>query len=397
MSLLNFDIDRARRETRGCGQIIHFNNAGAALPPAPVADALYNYLQQEELQGGYEVMEDQAEALENFYQAAARLLNCRSTEIAFVDSATRGWMMAFYAFNFMPGDRILTSSAEYGSNLVAMLHQAQKTGVEIVCVPNDPHGQIDLVALKKLLDPRVKLIALTHVPSGNGLVNPAAAVGAMARQASIPLLLDACQSLGQLPIDVEQLGCDILCATGRKFLRAPRGTGLLYVRQKLLETLEPPLLNHHAATLLSASRYQLQPDARRFECWERNCAGQVALGVAIDYTLGWGLPAISQRITHLATALRSELHEIDGIRVTDRGTEQCGIVTFASEPCTARQLRKQLAARQINISTVPFSANPLQFESAQSPELVRASLHYYNTEQEISAFITQLKNLLSTR
>ena len=265
-----FDIERARRETRGCEKLVHFDNAGAALPPAPVMDALVGYLREEEEQGGYEVMARRAAELEQFYSAAARLLNCSSTEIAFTESATRAWNAAFYALNCQPGERILLGSAEYGSNLVALLHQARRVGVELVEVPDDEHGQTDPKALESLIDERVRLICLTQVPSGGGLVNPAAAVGKIARAAGIPYLLDACQALGQLPVDVEAIGCDILCGTGRKFLRGPRGTGLLYVRKSLLNQLEPAQLNHHAAELLSASEYRLRNDEiGRASCRER--------------------------------------------------------------------------------------------------------------------------------
>jgi len=389
-----FDILRARRETRGCEQLIHFNNAGASLPPAPVADALYHYLHEEELQGGYEVMSRRAAELDAFYTNAARLLNCSATEVAFADSATRAWNAAFYAFDFHPGERIVASAAEYGSSLVALLHQARQRGVKISWVPDDKHGQIDLNALQNLLDGEVRLICLTQIPSGNGLINPAAAVGKIAKAAGIPYLLDACQALGQLPVDVEQIGCDMLCGTGRKFLRGPRGTGLLYVRQSLLEHLEPNQLNHHAASLLSTSHYQLRADARRFEYWERGCAGQLALGVAIDYALDWGLPAIRQRIQLLAGTLREQLAGLDGIRVTDQGVEQCGIVTFFASQQPADQLQLQLAARRINTSTVPFSANPVSSQQHNNPPLLRASLHYYNTVTEIRHFIEAIKKLL---
>ncbi len=389
-----FDVARARRETRGCEERIHFNNAGASLTPAPVADAFYNYLHEEEEQGGYEVMARRAAELEHFYAAAAQLLNCTSDEIAFTDSATRAWNAAFYAFDFRPGDRILASRAEYGSSLVAMLHQAKRVGVEITLVADDPSGKIDIKQLKNRIDSRVKLICLTQVPSGGGLVNPAAEVGKVTNEAGIPYLLDACQALGQMPVDVEQIGCDLLCGTGRKFLRGPRGTGLLYVRRTLLEQLEPSQLNHHAAQLLSAQSYQLRSDAKRFECWERNYAAQLALGVAIDYALAWGLEQISERIRMLASTLRQELVRIDGVTVTDRGGEQCGIVTFFCDQLSADQLQQQFARRKINTSTVSFSANPVSFEIHQSPILLRASPHYYNTFEEIDQFIAVLKQLL---
>ena len=392
--LAKFDIERARRETRGCEERIHFNNAGASLPPIPVADALYDYLREEEEQGGYEVMARRAAELDHFYTAAAQLLNCSAEEIAFSDSATRAWNAAFYAFDFQPGDRILASSAEYGSNMVALLHQARRLGVEISWVPDDVSGQIDINALENQIDLRVKLICLTQIPSGGGLVNPAAEVGKVAKAAGIPYLLDACQALGQMPIDVDQLGCDLLCGTGRKFLRGPRGTGLLYVRKTLLEQLEPSQLNHHAAQLLSVNNYQLRMDAKRFECWERSYASQFALGVAIDYALAWGLEAISERVRFLATTLRQKLASFDGVTVADQGNEKCAIVTFSSSQLPADQLQQQLALRQINTSTVPFSANPVSSEKRHHPALLRSSLHYYNTVEEIERFVAELKQLL---
>jgi cysteine desulfurase/selenocysteine lyase len=392
--MATFDVERARRETRGCEERIHFNNAGASLPPIPVADALYDYLREEEEQGGYEVMARRAAELEHFYTAAAQLLNCSAEEIAFADSATRAWNAAFYAFDFQPGDRILASSAEYGSNLVALLHQAKHLGVEISLLPDDPSGQVDINSLENQIDNRVKLICLTQVPSGGGLVNPAAEVGKVAKAAGIPYLLDACQALGQMPVDVDQIGCDLLCGTGRKFLRGPRGTGLLYVRKTLLEQLEPNQLNHHAAQLLSTNNYQLRMDAKRFECWERSYASQLALGVAIDYALAWGLGAISERVRMLAATLRQKLAGLDGVTIADLGLEQCAIVTFSCAQMPADQLQQQLALRQINTSSVPFAANPVSTEKLHQPTLLRASLHYYNTIEEIEHFVAELKQLL---
>ena len=216
----------------------------------------------------------------------------------------------------------------------------------------------------------------------------------MAKASNVPYLLDACQSLGQMPIDVEQIGCDMLCGTGRKFLRGPRGTGLLYVRKSLLEQLEPSQLNHHAAELISIDTYRLREDARRFECWERSCAGQVALGVAIDYALGWGLEAIKQRIGLLAAELRCRLADIDGVAVADQGVEQSGIVTLFAEQVPADSLQQQLMSRGINTSLVPFSANPVSAANRGLPPLLRASLHYYNSLQEIDRFIAELEQAL---
>ncbi len=389
-----FDLNRARAETRACETLVHLNNAGSSLMPIPVSDTLHAYLHQEEQTGGYETATAQAVALDNFYIATAKLLHCQPDEIAFVENATRAWDMAFYALPFQPGDRILTTITEYGSNVVAYLQQAKRYGAEVVFVPNDEHGQIDTAALAHLIDDRVKLISISYIPTGGGLVNPAKAVGQLAKQAGIPYLLDACQAVGQLPLDVDELGCDMLSGTGRKYLRGPRGTGLLYVRRELIEQLEPPLLDQHAATLLSPTTYQIRPDAKRFENWEQYLAGKAALGIAIDYALDWGIEAIQTRVYALAARLRENLAQVAGVRVTDEGVEQCGIVTFLAEQLPAGAIKTALATHQINVSTSRGSGSLVSFQQRGLTEVVRASVHYYNTEAEIEYLIDALQNVL---
>src|SRR6266700_3978860 len=308
-----FDIQRARQDTPGCEHVLHFNNAGSSLMPQPVLDATIGHLQLEAQIGGYEAAEQAGEALERVYDSAAALIGCARDEIACVENATRAWDMAFYSFPFSRGDRILTAMTEYASNYIAYLQVALKTGAIVEAIPNDQYGQISIEALRQAIDERVKLIAITHIPTGGGLVNPAAEVGKVAREAGIPYLLDACQSIGQMPVDVNQIGCDILSATGRKYLRGPRGTGFLYVRRSILERLEPPLLDLHAAEWVARDRYVIRPDARRFENWETNYAGKIGLGVAIDYALQWGLDNTWRRIKNLAYRLRTRLSPLPGV------------------------------------------------------------------------------------
>jgi selenocysteine lyase/cysteine desulfurase len=384
------DVGHARRETPGCDTVLHFNNAGAALMPQPVLHATIGHLQLEALVGGYEAAAQAHEAVERVYDAAAALLGCHRDEIAIVENATRAWDMAFYALPLGPGDRILTAVAEYASNYIAFLQVARKTGAVVEVIPNDDAGQLSTEALRRAIDDRVKLIAITHVPTNGGLVNPAAAVGKVAREAGVPYLLDACQSVGQMPVDVEAIGCDMLSATGRKYLRGPRGTGFLYVRRSILQHLEPPFLDLHAAQWVAPDRFEMRSDARRFENWETNYAGKIGLGVAIDYALQWGLDAIWRRITRLAEDLRRQLSSIPGVTVRDQGSQRCGIVSFTVAGKTADEVRQVLAKARINVSVSRLSSTRLDMEARGLPELVRASVHYYNTEEEITRFCAVL-------
>jgi len=383
---MTFDVSRARADTPGCERVLHFNNAGAGLMPAPVLAAVKDHLDAEALNGGYEAANAAYDRVERTYAAAAQMLNCAPDEIALVENATRAWDMAFYSFRFSAGDRILTAEAEYASNYIAYLQIARATGATIEAIPSDEHGQVSAEALANMLDDTVKLIAITHVPTNGGLVNPAAAIGRIANDAGIPFLLDACQSVGQMPVDVEAIGCDILSATGRKYLRGPRGTGILYVRRGLIETLEPPFLDLHAAEWTGADSFKIRNDAKRFETWEGSVAGKIGLGVAIDYALGWGLAAIYDRISALAAQVREGLAAIPGVELRDLGAERCGIITFTKAGATPPNIQKALAADKINIAVSPRNFTRLDMDARDLDALARASVHYYNTEDEVSRF-----------
>lgn len=387
------DVAKVRADTPGVGSVLHFNNAGAALPPRPVLDTVIRHLEREAEIGGYEAEQEAEPRLAAVYSSIARLLNCDPSEVAVVENATRAWDMAFYSLPLRKGDRVLTAMAEYASNYIAYLQAAKTKGIEIGIVPNDAHGQIDTAALSRMIDERTKLIAITHVPTNGGLVNPAAAVGRVAKRAGVPFLLDACQSAGQIPLDVEALGCDMLSATGRKFLRGPRGTGFLYVRKAMLDRLEPVFLDLHAATWTAKDSYSLRPDARRFENWETNIAGKLGLGAAVDYALSLGLGDIRARVGALADSLRRRLADVPGVSVKDLGAEKCGIVTFTYEGRAPERLRAQLRKRRINAWISDSSSTRLDMEDRKIPMLVRASVHYYNTEQEIVRFCEVLKAL----
>lgn len=387
------DIVRARRETPGCEHVIHFNNAGAGLMPEPVLGAVVRHLELEAMTGGYEAADRAQEVLLRAYEVAARLINCDPLDIAIVENATRAWDMAFYAFDFQPGDRILTAQAEYASNYLAYLQVAKRTGAVIEVVPSERDGQLSVARMAEMIDDRVKLISVTHVPTNGGLVNPATEIGKLARANRIPFLLDACQSVGQMPIDVEEIGCDLLTATGRKYLRGPRGTGFLYIQPLLLDRLEPPFIDLHAAEWTGRDTYELRPDAKRFENWESFVAGKVGLCRAIEYAMEWGLDLIYERVQMLANQLREGLEDIGGIEVQDIGVEKCGIVTFTKAAVDAGDIKTELREHGINVSTSPVSSTLLDMQQRGLTNVVRASVHYYNTEDEVRQFCEAVGNL----
>jgi cysteine desulfurase / selenocysteine lyase len=256
------DVDAARAATPGAEHVVHLNNAGAALPPEVVLDAQVSHLRREATIGGYEAAAE-AEAdgrLDRTYEAIAELIGCRRLRGGGGGLRHQGLGPRRVLAAARPGDRVLTTRAEYGANAIALLHLADRTGCRIDLVDDDEHGQVDLDALdRELARGGVAFVSLVHVPTQSGLVNPAAEVGRRCRDAGVPLVLDACQSAGQLPLDVDELGCDVLTATGRKFLRGPRGTGFGYVRTSLLERLDPVTLDLRAATWVAPDRYELAP------------------------------------------------------------------------------------------------------------------------------------------
>jgi cysteine desulfurase/selenocysteine lyase len=381
----DWDIARLRGETAGCEQTTFFNNAGASLQPRPVVARVIDHLRLEEQVGGYEAADRVALELAGVYGCVARLLHCAPEEIALQENATRAWEMAFYSLRFAPGDRIVTAANEYASNYIAFLQVAQRTGAEI--------HEVDLKALRSLLDDRVKLIALTHVPTNGGLVQPAARVGELARAARIPFLLDACQSAGQMDLDVEALGCDMLSATGRKYLRGPRGTGFLYVRNTLLPHMDPPSLDLHAATWVAQGKFEVRTDAKKFETWESAAATRLGLGVAIEYALALGLKNIERRVQHLAALLREQLATIKGVTVRDLGRVRSGIVTFTCDGHSPGEVMQRLKANGIAVRTVERASARIDMEQRGLDELVRASVHYYNTEAEIERLCQEIRRI----
>jgi selenocysteine lyase/cysteine desulfurase len=384
---MQIDVPRARAETEGVGHGVHLNAAGSALMPRCVVDAQVRHIHDEAAHGGYEACQHAQNQVLRTYDALGELLNCAPAQIALTDSATTSWQRVVRAFPWQAGDRILTGEAEYASNYITFLQLARHCGVEVGVVPSDAHGQIDVDRLDAMIDAKTRLVALTHVPTNGGLVNPAAAVGRVTRARGVAYLLDACQSAGQVELDVQTIGCDFLSATGRKYLRGPRGTGFLYVHPDWLDRLEPASLDMRSATWSAPDAYAPRQDARKFETFEFNYAAVIGLGTAVDYALSWGVPAIQARIVWLASTLRRRLDRIPGVSSRDLGQETCGICTFTVDGRSAEDVKAALAEQHIRVTVSERSSTRMDMDRRNLDAVVRASVHYYNTEDELERLV----------
>ncbi|TQF73973.1 aminotransferase class V-fold PLP-dependent enzyme [Rhodococcus spelaei] len=381
------DQQRVREDTPGCLDKVFLDSAGSSLPPRPVVDAVVSHLRREAEVGGYRAAAERADDLAEVKASIAELLGARPEDIALVESATRAWADFFYAVPLSPGDRILITEVEYASNAIAALQRARTAGAHVEVVPSTPTGELDLEALHKMLDERVRVVSLVHAPTNGGLLNPVREVVDLAHGVGALVLLDACQSLGQVPLDVVELGVDALSATGRKWLRGPRGTGLLYLRPELARTMEPAALDLHGAQWAEESGYRLAPDASRFEFWECSVASRLGLGVAVRYLLDLGIDEIEQAVSARAEYARTELSTLSGVTVRDLGGQRSGIVSFTVDGVDPNVVRKSLADKDVTVTVSGRGSTFVDMSKRNLDGVVRASPHYFNTFEDIDRLV----------
>jgi selenocysteine lyase/cysteine desulfurase len=390
------DIQRLRDETPGCAERIHLNNAGAALMPEPVIGALQDHVELESRIGGYEAEELRAPEIGAAYRSVARLLGTESRNIAFTENATVSNLQAISSIPFTAGDLILTTRNDYASNQIQFLSLQRRLSVRVLRAPDDAAGGVDVQAMANLIrDQRPKLVCVTHVPTNSGLVQDVDAIGAACRQAEVLYLVDACQSVGQMPVDVRSIQCDFLSASARKYLRGPRGCGFLYVADRVLDRgLMPLFVDMRGADWIAADSYRAAPDARRFENWEFAWALVLATGAAAQYATALGLESIQARVRALARRLRESLATIDRVRVLDRGPELSGTVSIATAGASPPALVAALRERRINVSAQSRVSAVIDYDDKGVSASLRISPHYYNTEDEIGQAVAALRELL---
>jgi len=385
MPISSAQLHLLRQDTPACLEVLHFNNAGASLTPLPVQQAVQEHLLLEYQMGGYEAAAINAEKSNAFYAAVAEMLHTQPRQIAFTTSATDAYNRALTSISFEPGDLILTTENDYASNQIAFLQIAKRFGANIQIAPESPAGGVDTQAMCQLIRDQVpRLVAVTHMPTSSGLIQDITTIGKACREVDTLYIVDACQTAGQLPLDVEAIGCDFLTATFRKFLRGPRGTGFLFVSERVLNSeMAPFYLDLHSAEWAEFNEYQPQADARRFELWERNHALVHGAAAAARYAQAIGLGAIAERSSMLAQQLRAILSEHAAIQVMDKGENLGAIVTCYLNNQEPLALLAQLRQEKIHTSISGITNAQYDFQRKNIPWVLRLSPHYYNTTEEI--------------
>jgi selenocysteine lyase/cysteine desulfurase len=391
------DVTAERTATPGCATVAHLNNAGAALPTSATLAVMVDHLRSETELGGYEAAAAAADRLAAVRAAAARLLGAGDGEVVVTGSDTQSWTKAVWGFalggGLDRGRRVLVDRIAYDSHYLGLLQVCRLTGGVIEVVGSTPDGTVDLDSLSTALDGGgVAVCALTHIGTHRGLVNPVEVAGDICRLAGVPYFLDACQSVGQIPVDVRRIGCVVATATGRKWLRGPRGTGLLYVESAFAERLEPPGLGWSSAVWVDAEHYRLRAGTDRFLDFEVPVAAHLALGAAIDHALDLGVETIGRRVAGLAERLRGLLGGLQGVTVHDGGQQRSGIVTFTVEGTEPAAIAAAASARGINISVSEAPWARLDMVPPYPPAVVRASPHYYNTEDELERLVDTVRS-----
>ncbi len=389
------NIIDVRKDTIGCSDKIFLNSAGSSLPPKTVLEKMSDYLQQEELLGGYETAKIRADEIDLFYKETAKLLNCKPANIAFAYNATDAYARALSAIPFKNGDYILTTNDDYISNQISFLSLQKRFGVQLIRANNLENGDIDLMHFEELVKQyNPLLVAVTHIPTNSGLVQDVETIGKICKQYDVWYLVDACQSVGQLIVDVEKIDCDFLSATGRKFLRGPRGTGFLFVSDEVLQNkLEPLFIDMRGADWISANEYEMQMDAKRFEMWEFSYATVIGLAEAIRYANEIGIKEIYEYNKQLVKKLRNGLSSISGVRVLDKGSVQANIVTFHIDNKALNEIQNILKKEKIYFSVSIRQNAIIDFGKKNVDWAIRFSPHYFNTDQEIEKTIEVISSI----
>ncbi len=393
------DVASAASDTPGCqGDHIFLDSAGSSLPPRQVVDAVVDHLRREAEVGGYRAAQEKAEEVESGYSVFADRLGCAPEEIAFSDSATRSWLSAFQAIPLREGDRILITEIEYAGNAIPILRRAESVGASVDIVPSLPSGDVSLSALHELLDERVRLLSLVHAPTNGGLLTSSVRKAAeAAHQVGAYVLLDACQSIGQVPCRADDLGVDFMTGTGRKWVRGPRGTGFLYAKRSALHDLIRDNVDLRGGWWIAPDRVALRDDARSFELWEHSVADRLGLVAAGRYIRELGMREIHSAVQNISGRLRDGLSRIRGVQVHDLGQRRSGIVSFGVEGIPASEVVDLLRRRNVTVTVSRAPSTLIDMSRRGLEEVVRASPHYFVAPEQVDTTVEFVQDVLNGR
>lgn len=390
------NIRQLRADTPGCEKVTHFNNAGCSLHTTQVLNAVEEYLHLEQTVGGYEAAVLREKEIQSFYTSVATLINCKPSNIAFAHSATDAYSKALLSVPFQEGDVILTTENDYVSNQIQFLSLQKRNGVKIIRAKNSSAGEVDCTSIEENIKKHhPKIVAVTHVPTNSGLIQPVEEIGALCKNHDVLFLVDACQSAGQLELDVEKIHCDFLSATMRKFVRGPRGTGFLYVSNKILDRqYEPLLIDMRGADWVEENEYRQMPDAKRFEYIELSYALLLGAAAAVNYAMQVGLKTIEKKNEELCTLVRQRLSDLPKIQFLDKGSKQASIITLVVQGKSVFKLKDVLSERKINTGAAPKKVALIDFTQKNTEAALRISPHYYNTAEEVEILITAIADFI---
>lgn len=387
------DLNLVRQDTPGLSSRVHLDNCGSSLMPRPVIDVMKAFLDSEMHLGGYVAQEQHSATLSAVYTSLASLFGGQKTDYALTGGAVDAWSRAFYSIPLGSNDNIVTMYNEYCSNYVSCLQRAKNEGVEVRVARPDASGKLDLNHLSKLIDDNTKIVSITHVPSSSGQVADVAAIATIAKKYGAIYLLDACQSVGQMPVNFERIGCDIATATSRKFLRGPRGVGFMYINEATRRRIEPAMLTNQSAAWSKDNEYELLGDATMFEMWERSCLNQLGFGAALKYLLDFGADKLMGQTQEVAASLRQAIYTQSGIVPVCQPDANAAIITFNKEGRVAADIRAELAKRDITVQVSSVFHTRLDLGARNIQSAIRVSPHYYNSLAEFDQFLTALGDL----
>ncbi len=389
----NEEYIKVRRDTPGLSSRIHLDNCGSSLMPRPVVDIMSSYLESEIRLGGYVAQEQQSKKLAAVYQSLATLFGGAPADYALTSGAVDAWSKAFYSIPLTSADNIVTVYNEYCSNYVACLQRAKREGVEIRIARSAKDGSLDLDHLSELVDENTKIVSITHVASSSGQVVDLTAIKPIVKKYGAYYLLDACQSVGQLPVNFVEIGCDIATATSRKFLRGPRGIGFLYINKHSRQRLEPAMLTNQSAAWTGDGEYKLVDDASMFEMWERSCLNQLGFGAALEYLRAIGLEKATAQTQYVAHGLRSAVYSLKGVEATCQEDASAAIITFNKNGWSALDVRTELEKLGIAVQVSTVFHTRLDLGARGIDSAVRVSPHYYNDQSEFDRFLNAVDEL----